>query len=126
MSTLTHEEEVAMLDRTIARLQQQASADALELEQAHTERDAAREELERLKAAMTDADPAKPGIPRVEAICPHPECGASIPVKVDLPAGEYKCRCHAFIVRLEWATYLEGDNRPYLTLVGKAGKEPTK
>lgn len=56
---------------------------------------------------------------KLQATCPHPECGAKIPVKVDLPAGEYQCKCHAVVVRLSWATYLEGGNRPHLTLVEK-------
>lgn len=121
MTTLTHEEEVAMLDRRIARLQQQAAADALELERVYTERDEAMQEVARLQAAITGQatgdDSPTPTIPKVEAICPHPGCGASIPVKLTLPAGEYQCRCHQCIVRLSWATYLDGGNKPHLMLV---------
>lgn len=126
-TTLTHEELVAMLDRTIARLHQQASAAARELEEAYRQRDVAVEEVKRLKAAATGADEATTGgIPKVEAICPQPGCGATIPVKVDLPAGEYQCRCHQCVVRLSWATYLEGGNKPHLTLVDKASNAEPK
>lgn len=51
--------------------------------------------------------------------CPYPGCGAPIPVRHNLPNGDYLCRCHTCTLRLGWATYANGERKPYVTLVEK-------
>jgi len=34
--------------------------------------------------------------------CPHPACPARLPMRADLPAGDYPCACGACTVRLTW------------------------
>lgn len=53
--------------------------------------------------------------------CPHPDCQASLGIKTDLPSGEYQCHCHSCLVRLSWATYLDGGIKPQLSLANPYG-----
>lgn len=56
--------------------------------------------------------------------CPYPDCDGLLNVRENLPAGEYLCECHYCTVKLSWAVYLQGGNKPYLTLVEKAPETP--
>ncbi len=49
--------------------------------------------------------------------CPHPECYAMLRVSAGVKAGDYPCICKSCTVRLSWATYLQGGEKPSLALV---------
>lgn len=47
-------------------------------------------------------------------------------IRQDVPAGEYRCKCHACTVKLSWATYQDRGRVPYLMLADGAGKDGEK
>lgn len=54
--------------------------------------------------------------------CPYPDCNATLKIPATLPSGEYKCICHACMVRVAWATSVDFQRTPYVELVERDGK----
>jgi hypothetical protein len=57
---------------------------------------------------------------RIEVECPVSGCRGIIPIRPELPAGEYDCLCRAARIHLSWAQYIEAPHRrPYLVIMSR-------